>query len=406
MVCIFPSAALTENQFASDDNANINSNGEALKHETFENFTIFDVSKSKILTVFGACEIFDFAVQETSFPSTCENATHFLTPENQGFSRISRDKNISQVNAAYLVTIKKKVKVYYTVKIPVKSKVKVWYKYRGNWKSTYEYKYSYRYVYRYYYKYVYKTYKVRNVPPSECKKSTKNAQSYDLRIKALAKSLTPSTKNVTVPNPSPKPTAPIPVKNPITVVEPGSEPQIADFSGNKTAYQEAWNAWNKTNTSYNIYLKAKQKYSQYLLDYASYKQKLSQYKENITVTKKLTTLEKATNIFNWVRDYVNYSFYYNTKRGAVGTLKYRLGNCVDLSHLMVALSRAAGIPARYVHASCKFSSGWCGHVWAQLYVNGKWINADASNNINDFGVIRNWNIKNDILKGVYSSLPF
>jgi transglutaminase-like putative cysteine protease len=344
MICVFPSAALTENQFASNNNANINSN-----------------------------------------------------EENQ---------NVLQVNAAYLVTIKKKIKVHYTVRIPIKSKVKVWYKYRGTWKFTYKYKYSYRYASKYYYKYDYKTYKVRNVPPRECKKATKNAQSDTARIKALAKRLTPTTKNVTVPNPSPKPTAPTPVENPTTVAEPGSEPQIADFSGNETAYHEALNAWNETNVSYTAYLKAKQKYDQYLLEYASYKQKLSQYKENITVTKKLTTLEKATNIFNWVRDYVNYSFYYNTKRGAVGTLKSRLGNCVDLSHLMVALSRAAGIPARYVHADCKFSSSWCGHVWAQLYVNGKWINADASNNINDFGVVRNWNTKNDILKGVYSSLPF
>jgi len=338
MICILPSAALTENQFASNDNANVTSN-----------------------------------------------------------------ESILQVNAAYLVTVKKKVKVYYTVKVPVKSKVKVWYKYRGKWKSTYRYKYSYRYVHKYYYKYVYTTYKVRNIPPSECKKATKNAQSNDARIKSLAKSLTPTTKNVSVPNPNPKPTAPTTVANPDPVSVPGSEPQLDDFSGNYAAYQEAWAKWNQTNASYNT---AKQKYDQYLVDYADYQQKLSQYNETITVTKKLTTLEKATNIFNWVRDYVSYSFYYNTKRGAIGTLNSRMGNCVDLSHLMVALSRAAGIPARYAHADCKFSSGWCGHVWAQLYVNGKWINADASNNINDFGVIRNWNTKNNILKGIYSSLPF
>lgn len=363
MICIFPSAALTENQFASDDNANVISNG-TIKHETSKNF-VFDAPKHELMD----------------------------TP----------DKNSLQVNAAYLVTIKKKVKVYYTVKVPVKSNVKVWYKYRGNWKSTYKYKCSYRYVYKYYYKYVYTTYKVRDIPPSECKTATKNAQSNDARIKSLAKSLTPSTKNVTVTNPSPKPTAPTPVENPDPVSVPGSEPQLADFSGDYTSYQEAWAKWNQTNASYNA---AKQKYNQYLVEYADYQQKLSQYNETITVTKNLTTLEKATNIFNWVRDYVSYSFYYNTKRGAVGTLNSRIGNCVDLSHLMVALSRAAGIPARYVHADCQFSSGWYGHVWAQLYVNGKWINADASNNINGFGVIRNWNTKNDILKCIYSSLPF
>ena len=327
-------------------------------------------------------------------------------PNNAVNIGLNEDKSILQVNAAYLVTIKQKVKVYYKVRTKVKVKVKVWYKYHGKWRTTYKYKYIYKYISKYYYKYVYKTYKVRNVPPEECKGSTVNAQSTDPKIKALAKSLTPSTKNVTVTNPSPKLVAPTPVENPTPAAEPGSEPQIESFNENGTAYQEAWNAWNETNASYNKYLTAKQKYNQYLQDYANYKQELSQYSENITVTKQVTTLEKATNIFNWVRDYIDYSFYYNTKRGAVGTLKTRLGNCVDLSHLIVALSRAAGIPARYVHANCKFSSGWCGHVWAQLFVNGKWINADASNNINDFGVIRNWNTKTDILKGVYSSLPF
>ncbi|PKL66192.1 MAG: transglutaminase family protein, partial [Methanobacteriales archaeon HGW-Methanobacteriales-1] len=38
---------------------------------------------------------------------------------------------------------------------------------------------------------------------------------------------------------------------------------------------------------------------------------------------------KATKIFNWVRDHLAYSFYYNTKYGAVKTLSYRKGNCVD-----------------------------------------------------------------------------
>jgi transglutaminase-like putative cysteine protease len=336
------------------------------------------------------------------FPSTALAENQSASNNNINIS-LSGNTNVLHANAAYLVTVKKKVKVYYKVRIKVRSKVKVWYKYHGKWR--YKYKYHYRYVYKYHYKYVYKTYKVKT-SLKKYKVSTANAQSTDPQIKALAKSLTPLTINVTVPNSSPKPTAPTHVENPTPVTKPGNEPQISDFNWDETAYQDAQSAWNETNKSYNAYLTAKQKYDQYLLDYTNYKQKLSQYKENITVTKKLTTLEKATNIFNWVRDYVNYSFYYNTKRGAVGTLKDRLGNCVDLSHLMVALSRAAGIPARYVHANCKFSSGWCGHVWAQLFVNGKWISADASNNINDFGVIRNWNTKKYILEGIYSSLPF
>jgi hypothetical protein len=120
-----------------------------------------------------------------------------------------------------------------------------------------------------------------------------------------------------------------------------------------------------------------------------------------------TTYDKATAIFNWVRDNLSYSFYYNTKYGAVGALNARTGNCVDTAHLVVALSRAAGIPAKYVHGTCQFSSGsWYGHVWAQIWVDGKWYTADATSNYNTFGVINNWNTGTYTLKGTYISLPF
>ncbi len=43
--------------------------------------------------------------------------------------------------------------------------------------------------------------------------------------------------------------------------------------------------------------------------------------------------DKAVRIFNWVRDNLSYSFYYNTKYGAVGAMNARTGNCVDTAHL-------------------------------------------------------------------------
>jgi hypothetical protein len=117
--------------------------------------------------------------------------------------------------------------------------------------------------------------------------------------------------------------------------------------------------------------------------------------------------EKATKLFNWVRDNVDYSFYYDTQKGALGTLNAKTANCVDTSHLLIALSRASGIPARYVHGVCKFSSGtWYGHVWAQLYVGGTWYNADAISYRNSLGAINNWDTTSYTLKGIYSELPF
>ncbi|MGB9938205.1 MAG: pseudomurein-binding repeat-containing protein [Methanobacterium sp.] len=120
-----------------------------------------------------------------------------------------------------------------------------------------------------------------------------------------------------------------------------------------------------------------------------------------------STLDKGTKIFNWVRDNLSYSFYYNTQYGAVNTYLNKEGNCVDHSHLLVALARAAGIPARYAHGTCTFTSGNVyGHVWAQLYINGKWYDADAISSKNVFGVINNWDKNTVIMKGIYASLPF
>lgn len=126
-----------------------------------------------------------------------------------------------------------------------------------------------------------------------------------------------------------------------------------------------------------------------------------------SITKgKKTSYDKAKAVFNWVRDHLSYSYYYNTKKGALGALKSRSANCVDTSHLVVALARAAGVPARYQHGNCRFSDGTFGHVWAQLYANGKWYYADAISNSNTFGTIKNWNLKTVKLLGTYISLPF
>lgn len=131
-----------------------------------------------------------------------------------------------------------------------------------------------------------------------------------------------------------------------------------------------------------------------------------------SLSKKITkgatsTYDKAVKIFNWVRDNIGYSFYYNTKYGAVKTLQKKTGNCVDTSHLLVALLRASGIPARYVHVKAKFTNGhWYGHVFVQAYIKGKWYNLDAISSRNDFNVIRNWDPASAKIKGVYASLPF
>ena len=128
----------------------------------------------------------------------------------------------------------------------------------------------------------------------------------------------------------------------------------------------------------------------------------------IAITKGLTTQKaKATAIFNWVRDHIQYSLYYNTRYGAVGTYNSRSANCVDSAHLMIALQRAAGNTARYENVYARFSSGhWYGHVVAQVYIGGVWYKADGTSSRNQFGVVNNWNTNTATYYGTYRELPF
>ena len=114
---------------------------------------------------------------------------------------------------------------------------------------------------------------------------------------------------------------------------------------------------------------------------------------------------KALALYNWLHIHEHYSFYSGTKKGAIETLSSGYGNCCDLSNLMVAFARAAGIPAQYVHGYCKFSNNWYGHVWAQLYINGQWINADLSSSRNSLGTIKNWNTATATIYGYFITIP-
>jgi transglutaminase-like putative cysteine protease len=122
-----------------------------------------------------------------------------------------------------------------------------------------------------------------------------------------------------------------------------------------------------------------------------------------------STYQKAEAIFNYVNNYISFSFYYNTKNGAKKTIAKKTGNCVDKSHLTVALCRAVNIPARYVHGKCDFvtSGRRYGHVWTQILVKKTWIVADPSNNkLNRIGVIKSWNTNNYTLNGIYDEIKF
>ena len=135
----------------------------------------------------------------------------------------------------------------------------------------------------------------------------------------------------------------------------------------------------------------------------------SEIKSLVTkLTKGLTSDKaKANAIYNYVRDTISYSFYYDTKYGAVGTLNAKTGNCVDHSHLLAAMFRTAGLATRYVHGTCTFSSGGTyGHVWTQVLIGGTWTVADATSSRNSLGKVVNWNTNSYTLKGYYAGISF
>lgn len=128
-----------------------------------------------------------------------------------------------------------------------------------------------------------------------------------------------------------------------------------------------------------------------------------------SLTKGLTNkIDKAKAIFNYVRDTLEYSMYYNTKYGAVGTYKAKKGNCVDHAHLLVSMYRTAGFKARYVHGVCHFikSGHTYGHVWTQVLIDKTWVCGDPTDYCNDLGKIKSWDTKSYKVHAKYRSLPF
>lgn len=122
---------------------------------------------------------------------------------------------------------------------------------------------------------------------------------------------------------------------------------------------------------------------------------------------KTTAYDKVKAIFEYARDKWEWEDYYNTRKGALTTINAKGGNCCDLTHAIIAMARSAGIPARYVHGpETYYPSGsiW-GHVWPELYADGKWYVCDASNNAStlDHPV---WILEKSTINGKYRDLPF
>ena len=78
---------------------------------------------------------------------------------------------------------------------------------------------------------------------------------------------------------------------------------------------------------------------------------------------------KAKAIWKWMRDNVKYSYYSCTKKGALGTLNKRSGNCADQTHLYMSLAGSVGLNVRCNHIN--------GHFFPETKLNGKWFATDT-----------------------------
>lgn len=128
-----------------------------------------------------------------------------------------------------------------------------------------------------------------------------------------------------------------------------------------------------------------------------------------SLTKGLTSdMDKAKALFEYVQLNIEYDYYFDTDKGAVKTLSEKEGNGADQAHLLVAMFRAAGLKARYVHGYCTYymNQKTIGHVWTQVLIDGTWICADSSDLSNRFGSISVWNVDSYTLINKYLELPF
>ena len=116
-----------------------------------------------------------------------------------------------------------------------------------------------------------------------------------------------------------------------------------------------------------------------------------------------TVRQKAEAIYKYARDEWEWENYSNTRKGAVGTIKAKGGNCCDLTHATLAMCRATGIPARYLHGQCYYSSV-TGHVIPEIYADGKWWIADPTNNDSTWGTPKWKGMKT--FNGRYNELEF
>lgn len=83
-------------------------------------------------------------------------------------------------------------------------------------------------------------------------------------------------------------------------------------------------------------------------------------------------------IRDWITAHLAYAPTSNSQTTATDTYVERTGVCRDFAHLMVALSRAAGVPARFVSCYAWQLDPPDFHAVAEVWLDGRWHLVDAT----------------------------
>lgn len=96
--------------------------------------------------------------------------------------------------------------------------------------------------------------------------------------------------------------------------------------------------------------------------------------------------DTAIRINGWINTHLRYSGYSREEKGACYALAHRQGDCTEFAALFVALSRAAGVPARQAsgfHTTGSVLKASDVHDWAEFFDGGVWRLADPQRNVVD-----------------------
>jgi transglutaminase-like putative cysteine protease len=99
---------------------------------------------------------------------------------------------------------------------------------------------------------------------------------------------------------------------------------------------------------------------------------------------KPTACEKTRAYYEYITSNITYYGYRPEEVGALATLSQGTGDCTDYADVMIALSRASGIPARFIEGvTCCTDNGYVEgntkHDWTEVYLpSSGWVPVDPT----------------------------